>query len=178
MPAPRGDDEEDDEDNDSPAASDDTIAAEVRVVNELGGSRQSVARMTGSKRSTGSTEQNTQKKKNDKKRKRVSASERSERRAKKNKEVEDDSEEEMLNSEAFTPDKRPEMFKDDKLFNRLSFEKAAQICWDEEQLQRKKELKNKAKNGAEKADDKLPLVKVSEGQDNAMDKIHKAARQL
>ena len=119
------------------------------------------------------------KKKKDKKRKKSSAEERNTVRKKKTKEVAlNDSEEEMLNSDSFPVEKRPQMFQDDRLFNRLPFEKAAQICWDHEQMENKKELKSKSKHAAEKADDKLPVVKVSEGEDNAGDKIHEGSRKL
>ena len=90
----------------------------------------------------------------------------------------DSSSDEVLNSEEFSHDKRPDLFSDDRLFNRLPFEKAAQICWDHEQIQKKKEIKAKEKNSVEKADDKLPAVQVPEGIDDSVDKLHKVARSL
>ena len=45
------------------------------------------------------------------------------------------------NSDDFSVDERPELFHDDKKFNRLSYETAAKICWEFKQLKERKAMK-------------------------------------
>ena len=59
----------------------------------------------------------------------------------------EESEEEMesdeephTNSNDFPKDARPELFQDDRKFNRLSYETAAKICWEHRQLKERKAL--------------------------------------
>ena len=56
--------------------------------------------------------------------------------------VEDEEvESEGLNSDDFPEEDRPEMFRDNKKFNRLTYETAAKICWEYKQLRDQKEMK-------------------------------------
>ena len=88
----------------------------------------------------------------------------------------------MKNSDEFPSEVRPEMFKDNRRFNRLTFEKAAQICWEHQQGLEKIKLvekkKNEQKTDQERSDDSLPLIKIPEGEDNAFDKICEARKLL
>jgi hypothetical protein len=73
-----------------------------------------------------------------------------------------------LNSDDFPSEDRPEMFQNDTKFNKLSYETAAKICWEFKQLNEKKLLKERKNNSTlEKADDKLPIVKIPAGEDDA-----------
>lgn len=74
------------------------------------------------------------------------------------------------NSEEFRKDMRPEMFKNDDVFNRLEFRYAANVCW-EFVRDKKKQFKDKKRNTLEKCDDVLPLVKFEAAENNAKDKL-------
>ena len=114
-------------------------------------------------------------------------------------------EEQFKNSDDFSTDDRPELFRDDAKFNRLSYETAAKICWEFKQLKERKAMKvrsvitthrnefhcflvfpcselnvfqGKKSSSLEKADDKLPLVKVEAGEDDAKTVFCVARRQL
>ena len=78
-----------------------------------------------------------------------------------------ENEEEQKNSDDFPADVRPDLFKDDRKFNKLSYESAAKICWEYKQMKERKELKEKKSGNFEKADDKLPLLKIEAGEDDA-----------
>ena len=55
--------------------------------------------------------------------------------------IEESEEEESLNSNDFPKEDRPELFQDDRKFNKLSYETAAKICWEHKQLCEKKSMK-------------------------------------
>jgi hypothetical protein len=82
------------------------------------------------------------------------------------------------NSEEFPVEVRPVLFKDNRLFDKLSFESAASIVWDFQQTLDKKKLFEKKKGEKEKSDDKLPLVKIPAGEDDAMNRISDARKLL
>ena len=58
-----------------------------------------------------------------------------------------------LNSEEFPKESRPEMFRNDDRFNRLTFSKASESCWDYVKMENEKQEKDKSKSAHEKADD-------------------------
>ena len=74
---------------------------------------------------------------------------------------------EPLNSDDFPPEQRLEMFKENKKFDKLSYETAAKICWEFKQIKDKKEMKDKKSASLEKADDKLHMLKIEAGEDHA-----------
>lgn len=82
------------------------------------------------------------------------------------------------NSDDFPAEDRPEMFKDDKKFNRLSYEMAAKICWENKQLKDKKEMKEKKRSSLERSDDKLPMIKIEAGEDDARNVFCEARKKL
>ena len=55
--------------------------------------------------------------------------------------IEESDEDVSLNSNDFPKEDRPELFKDDRKFNKLSYETAAKICWEHTQLCEKKSMK-------------------------------------
>ena len=89
----------------------------------------------------------------------------------------EDEQEEQRNSKDFPKEERPEMFQDDKKFDKLSYESAARICWEFKQLSDKKEMKAKKSASLEKTDDKLPLIKIKADEDDAR-KVFSKARQV
>ena len=177
-PSPR-----EDEGDDSPTPSVDTNTAELEVFEELGKSR---AGLVGGKTTTVSaprrgsvtTKSSSSSTRKKDKKKRKDATEDIEERRNQRKRDFSELEDTVLNSEEFSADKKPDMFKDDRLFNRLPFKKATQICLDNEQLVKKKELKNKSKHAAEKGNEQLTPVKIREGKANAGDNLHEEARKL
>ena len=82
------------------------------------------------------------------------------------------------NSELFPADSRPDMFRNDEVFNALSFDKASTFVHEHGMLQAKMKMKESHKNSQEKSDDKLKEVKVPDGVDDAKDNLHKIARNL
>ena len=82
------------------------------------------------------------------------------------------------NSEMFPADIRPEMFRNDEVFNALTFDKASTFVHEHGMLQAKMKMKESHKNSQEKSDDKLKEVKVPDGVDDAKDILHKVARNL
>ena len=46
-----------------------------------------------------------------------------------------------LNSDDFPKEDRPDLFQDDRKFNKFSYETAAKICWEFKQLREKKAMK-------------------------------------
>ena len=89
---------------------------------------------------------------------------------------ESDGEDEKKPSEEFPVDERPPMFRDDRKFNRLSFQEAARYCMEYSLLQEKKRMKEKQKNSMEKSDDKIATVSIPAGDDNAGDILNIEAR--
>ena len=85
----------------------------------------------------------------------------------------------ILNSQEF-PDleSRPAMFRDDRLFDRLTFEHAARVMWEYAQSEEKKKEQLKKKKDHEKSDDKLPLLKIPEGTDDGCSVISEARKLL
>ena len=83
-----------------------------------------------------------------------------------------------LNSDRFPKEIRPEMFRDDELFNKLSLDRAAMVCHDYAMLLAKEKMKDKKKASQEKSDDTLAKIQVPAGEDNASDTLNTVARQL
>ena len=85
----------------------------------------------------------------------------------------------ILNSQEF-PDleMRPAMFRDDRLFNRLTFEHAARVMWEFSQSEEKKKEQQKKKKDHEKSDDKLPVLNIPEGKDDCFSVISEARKLL
>ena len=83
------------------------------------------------------------------------------------------------NSQEF-PDKeaRPQMFRDDRLFDRLTFENAARVMWEHSQVEEKKKEQQRKKKDYEKADDKLLLLDIPAGKDIGIDVVCEARRLL
>ena len=69
------------------------------------------------------------------------------------------------------------MFRDDRKFNRLAYDRAAQVCFDYSMLLERKNMKEKSKNSIEKADDELTKAKIPAGDDDAGETLNKEARQ-
>ena len=85
----------------------------------------------------------------------------------------------ILNSQEFPdPETRPAMFRDDRLFDRLTFEHAARVMWEYAQSEEKKRELLKKKKDHEKSDDKLPLLKIPEGKDDGCSLISEARKLL
>ena len=85
---------------------------------------------------------------------------------------------ESKNSDDFPTQDRPEMFQEDAKFNKLSYETAAKICWEYKQLKDQKESKERKNGSLERADDKLPLVKIPAGEDDARNIFCEARKKL
>ena len=100
------------------------------------------------------------------------------RKKRRNEDVQEEEVVEGSNSKDFPREDRPDLFKDDKKFDKLSYETAAKICWEYKQLKDKKEMKAKKSASLEKADDKLPVVKVEAGEDDAKSLFCDARRVL
>ena len=85
----------------------------------------------------------------------------------------------ILNSQEF-PDleTRPAMFRDDRLFNPLTFEHAARVMWEFSQSEEKKKEQQKKKRDHEKSDDKLPVLTIPEGKDDCFSMISEARKLL
>ena len=82
------------------------------------------------------------------------------------------------NSDYYSEDERPPIFKNDEKFNLLSFDKTAKICYswfETKERKKEKELKN---NSIEKSDDDIIKVMIPAGEDDAGDVINKEARKL
>ena len=80
------------------------------------------------------------------------------------------------NSEMFPANVRPEMFKDDEMFNNLGFEKASTFVHEHAMLQAKLKMKESSKNAQEKSDDEIKKVKIPEGEDDAKETLNIEAR--
>jgi hypothetical protein len=89
-------------------------------------------------------------------------------------EVEDDSS--RLHSEEFPAEMRPQMFKDDRIFNKLPFEKAASIVWEYQQGLDKKKEKQRKRGEQEKSDDKLLTIRIPAGEDDGQNQISEARK--
>ena len=84
--------------------------------------------------------------------------------------------EERSNSDFYPKDQRPPMFDNDEKFNKLSFDKAAKICFSFYQMEEKRRDKESKDNTIEKTDDKIPTVEIPAGADNAEDVLNIEAR--
>ena len=85
----------------------------------------------------------------------------------------------ILNSQEFPdPETRPAMFRDDRLFNRLTFENAARVMWEFAQSEEKKKDQQKKKKDHEKSNDKLPVLNIPEGKDDGCSMISEARKLL
>ena len=82
------------------------------------------------------------------------------------------------NSDMFPVDVRPETFRNNDVFDALTFDKASTFVHEHGMLQAKLKLKERNKNSQEKADDKLKEVQVPSGVDDAKDSLNKEARNL
>ena len=82
------------------------------------------------------------------------------------------------NSDMFPADVRPETFRNNDVFDALTFDKASTFVHEHGMLQAKLRLKEKNKTSKEKADDKLKEVQVPSGIDDAKDNLNKEARNL
>ena len=82
------------------------------------------------------------------------------------------------NSDMFPADVRPDIFRNDEVFNALTFDKASTFVHEHGLLQAKIKMKNASKNSQEKADDKLKEVEVTGGVDDAQEKLNEVARNL
>ena len=82
------------------------------------------------------------------------------------------------NSDMFPADVRPEIFRDDDVFNGLTFDKASTFVHEHGLLQAKIKMKDASKNSQEKADDKLKKVEVEAGSDDAQNNLNEGARNL
>ena len=82
------------------------------------------------------------------------------------------------NSDMFPVDVRPETFRNNDMFDALTFDKASIFVHEHRMLQAKLKLKERSKNSQEKADDKLKEVQVPSGVDDAKNNLNKEARNL
>ena len=82
------------------------------------------------------------------------------------------------NSDMFPVDVRPETFRNNDVFDALTFDKASTFVHEHGMLQAKLKLKERNKNSQEKADDKLKEVQVPSGVDDAKNNLNKEARNL
>ena len=80
------------------------------------------------------------------------------------------------NSEMFPANVRPEMFRDDDMFNKLGFEKASTFVHEHALLQAKMKMKESTKSGQEKSDDEIKKVKIPAGEDDARETLNIEAR--
>ena len=78
----------------------------------------------------------------------------------------------------FPAEVRPEIFRNDDVFNALTFDKASTFVHEHGLLQAKIKMKNASKNSQEKADDKLSKVEVLAGGDAAQENLNEVARNL
>ena len=85
---------------------------------------------------------------------------------------------EKKNSEEFPANVRPIMYREDRLFDKLPFRVAAQIVWEHSLQEEKKNEKLKNKNRTEKTNDKLPLLDIPAGKDDAINVISEARKLL
>ena len=81
------------------------------------------------------------------------------------------------NSDDFPEDKRPPMFRNDRKFNKLTYQNAAKVCFEYTMMIEKRASKNSSKNSLEKCDDKLAVVKIPAGEDDAFENLNVLARQ-
>ena len=133
--------------------------------------RSSSPEKTVSRRRPDSPEKTKEKRKSSK-----SSSDRNKKRKTSKDSDKDKNEESDLNSDNFKKQDRPEIFQSDIKFNKLSFETAAKICWEFDQIKEKKKMKERKSATLEKADDKLPVVEVPAGQDDARSLFCEARR--
>ena len=89
----------------------------------------------------------------------------------------EEAEDTRKNSDFYPKDQRPPMFENDEKFNKLSFDKAAKICFSFYQMEEKKKEKESKDNTVEKTDDKIPTVEIPAGPDNAGDILNIEARE-
>ena len=82
------------------------------------------------------------------------------------------------NSDLFPADVRPDIFRSDAVFNALSFDKASTFVHEHGLMQAKIKLKERSNNSQEKADDKLRMVEVPAGADDAQEVLNTVARNL
>ena len=82
------------------------------------------------------------------------------------------------NSDLFPANSRPAMFRNDDVFNALSFDKASTFVHEYGMLQEKIKLKDRNKSSQEKCDDTLKAVEVPGGSDDGVDNLNIVARQL
>ena len=82
------------------------------------------------------------------------------------------------NSDMFPADVRPDIFRNDDVFNALSFDKASTFVHEHGLLQAKIKMKDASRNSQEKADDKLKKIEVKAESDDAQDNLNESARNL
>ena len=82
------------------------------------------------------------------------------------------------NSDLFPADVRPDIFRNDAVFNALSFDKASTFVHEHGLMQAKIKLKERSRNSQEKADDKIRMVEVPAGEDDAQEILNTVARNL
>ena len=76
----------------------------------------------------------------------------------------------------FPAHRRPESWRDDKLWNKLTWEQASNIVIEYEKIEAMKKERKTKKRKVEKSDDKIPVVMIPAGEDDCRDKVSEARK--
>ena len=82
------------------------------------------------------------------------------------------------NSDLYAKEKRPELFRDDEVFNSLNADKAGKVCYLHFLEEKKDKRKAELKNSKEKCDDVIKSVMIPGGADDAKNNLNVEARKL